>query len=344
VNPKSRVLHAIGRRGPGEYPIQLDITDRALQQLGARWGFDPQPESRFTILQNHLVFLRPRALQAPKGGPPGAGQPDAWGVRWATDQEGVWVVEHPLARLDDLRDYVPPDVPSRLLWDEAAEEVHGYAADHCIVGYQHALLFERAWTLRGFEALLMDMVDDLAGVEAFLDAITAVQIRVAERFVAMGIGVARTGDDWGGQHSMLFAPSLWRRLIKPRLRDVWRVYQSRGIPIIHHSCGDIRPILDDLVDLGLEVLNPLQPEAMPLEEVAQRYGPHLSFYGGISEQKVLPFGTPDQVRTEVERCVEVLGKYGGYIIAPSQTITSDVPAENVRALLDTMLMYCRSGG
>jgi uroporphyrinogen decarboxylase len=342
VTPRQRVLNAICRRGRGEFPIQLDVTDRALQQLGARWGFEQSPASRFTVLHNHLVFAKPDSLQI--GDEEGAGNShtDAWNVKWATDQEGVWVQDHPVALWEDLRSYRAPDVCSRIGWESVAEAVRRYSGEFCVVGYQNALLFERAWSLRGFERLLFDMADDLAGVEAFLDVITDAQIRVAQRFVTFGIDVARTGDDWGGQHGMLFAPGLWRRLIKPRLQAVWKVYQTHNIPIIHHSCGDIRPVLDDLVELGLDVLNPVQPEAMPLESIARRYGPRLSFYGGISEQKVLSFGTPADIKVEVQHCVELLGEHGGYIIAPSQAVLSDVPAENVRALLDAMLMYCGS--
>jgi uroporphyrinogen decarboxylase len=344
VTPKQRVLNAIWRRGRGDYPIQLDVTDRALQQLGARWGFEPSPESRLTVLRHHLVFANPGSHPTGAGAETGDTYADAWNVQWAADQEGVWVRDHPAALYEDLRSYRAPDVPSRMDWPSVADAVRRYSREFCVVGYQNALLFERAWSLRGFERLLLDMADDLVGVEALFDAITDAQVQVARRFVACGIDVVRTGDDWGGQQGMLFAPELWRRVIRPRLQAVWQVYQSHNIPIIHHSCGDIRPILDDLVELGLDVLNPVQPEAMPLEEIARRYAAHMSFYGGISEQRVLSSGTPADIKAEVQRCVELLGKHGGYIIAPSQAVLSDVPAENVRAVLDAMLVYCDSKG
>jgi uroporphyrinogen decarboxylase len=344
VNPKLRTLNAVRRVRQDGLPIQLDVTDRALWELGTRLGFVVSEDAQFNVLRQHLVFARPGVSRRTVDPSVSGTDIDAWGVPWATDQEGVWVREHPLAMLPDLRAWRAPDVSTGGAWGDVAATVRRYGREFCVVGYQNALLFERAWALRGFERLLLDVADDLSGVEAFCDAIIAEQIRVAERFVSLGIDVARTGDDWGGQQGMLFAPQVWRRLIRPRLQAVWQVYQAHGIPIIHHSCGDIRPILGDLVDLGLDVLHPVQPEAMPLEEIAQRYGSHLSFYGGISEQKVLPFGTPEDITAEVRRCVDLLGKHGGYIIAPSQAIMSDVPPANVRALLDAMVMYCDAKG
>ena len=219
-------------------------------------------------------------------------------------------------------------------------KVHQYGEEYNVVAYHNALLFERAWSLVGFERLLIEMYDDPKGVEAILDAITETQCEIAQHFVETGIHVARTGDDWGSQKGMLFSPKLWRRFIKPRLKMIWQIYQENGIPIIHHSCGDIQDIVGDLVEMGLDMLNPLQPEAMDLKELVKLYGSQLSFYGGISVQNVLPFGTAADILEAVKECVDTLGKYGGYMIAPSQSITSDVPTSNVNTLLDAMLSYC----
>lgn len=343
MNEKERVLAAIRHSARDHFPIQLDVTDRTLQRLASDWGFAATEEARLTILRNHLVFARlmPRRIRDRSDGPPG--EVDVWGVRWATDQEGAWVLEHPLACLTDLRRYQPPDVCGAIDWCGVEAIVGRYGDQYCVVGYQNALLFERAWSLVGFERLLLAMHEDLTGVEALLDRITEVQVLVAEQLVASGIAAVRTGDDWGGQQSMLFSPRLWRQLIKPRLARIWQVYRAHHVPIIHHSCGDIRLILDDLAELGLDVLHPVQPEAMPLAELVARYGTQLCFYGGISEQQVLPFGTVDEVQAEARRCVDQLGRCGGYIAAPAQAITSDVPSQNVRALLDTLLACCGSG-
>jgi uroporphyrinogen decarboxylase len=123
-------------------------------------------------------------------------------------------------------------------------------------------LFERAWSLRGFEALLMDMLERPEWVEDLMDRITAIQLTLARRFVAAGVDGGYFGDDYGAQHAMLFSPRLWRRCIKPRLAKMFSVFLDAGLPVILHSDGDIRAILPDLVEIGLTTLNPVQPEVL----------------------------------------------------------------------------------
>jgi uroporphyrinogen decarboxylase len=341
MKPKQRVLNAISHKSFRDIPFQLDVTDATLDKIGTAWGFEATEEARYSVLCNHLVFARLRnpSLNNDKKADSLIRQNDAWGVQWASDREGAWVTKYPYESLRNLRLFKAPNICTIASWEGVQEAIQNYGKEYCIVGYQNALLFERAWSLIGFERLMIEMYCDISGLESFLDEITHAQMCVAERFVSYGIDVARTGDDWGGQSSMLFSPALWRRLIKPRLAKIWNVYQRNHIPIIHHSCGDIRLILDDLVDMGLDMLNPVQPEAMPIEEIADRYGHHLAFYGGISAQNILPFGTAKEVRADVERCVHLLGKNGGYIVAPSQSITSDVPVENIDALFESMQNY-----
>lgn len=342
MNSKLRVLATIKRQTTDCLPIQLDITDRALYGLSEAWNIRFDDESPRTIFQQHLVFAKQTTLQ-PNTTSENNEFIDPWGVHWATDMEGAWVLEYPLTQLKDLRDYRATKVLDNIDWEKIKNTISKYNEDYCVVSYQNALLFERAWSLAGFERILLEMYDHPLALEAFLDQITEVQCEIAKRYIELGVHVARTGDDWGSQKGMLFSPSTWRRLIKPRLAAIWSIYQSHGVPIIHHSCGDIRAIIPDLVDLGLDMLNPLQPEAMDIFEIAKQYGQNLSFYGGISAQKTLPYGSPQDIQQEVQQCAQILGKYGGYIIAPSQAITSDVPPENVHALLDAMKIFRTQG-
>lgn len=338
MNRKQRVLSAIRRENTDCLPIQLDITDRALGQLSEAWGFPIEDNTLQSVLDQHLFFARQIPFQT-QGDRRKSETVDAWGVRWAADAEGGWVLEHPLAGLDDLRKYHPGNVIDRIDWEKVSGNIKQYQESACVTSYQNALLFERAWSLLGFERLLYEMVDQPLAVETFLDTITEIQCAIARRYIELGIQVARTGDDWGSQRGMLFSPPLWRRMIKPRLETIWKIYQAHGIPIIHHSCGDIKPVIGDLIELGLDVLNPVQPEVMDVSFIAKEYGKHLSFYGGISVQNTLPYGNPEDIHREVKFCVQNLGQYGGYIIAPAQAVTSDIPAENVQALLEAMQTY-----
>jgi uroporphyrinogen decarboxylase len=168
-------------------------------------------------------------------------------------------------------------------------------------------------------------------VETLLDKITDYQMEIAKRYVQIGIACGRTGDDYGGKTGMLFSPTMWRRFIKPRLKRVWQVYQDAGIPIIHHSCGNIYSIIPDLIELGADILNPIQPDAMDIAKVKEQFGDKLTLYGGISTAGALALGTPQEVEEDVFRTTAILGINGGYIIAPAQGITSEVSIENIEA-------------
>ena len=204
-----------------------------------------------------------------------------------------------------------------------------------MAAYQKWLLFERACWLRGMENFLLDLAADRPFAEWLLDRITDYQVAVAQRCIAAGVDCGRTGDDWGTQRGMLFSPTLWRALIRPRLARVWAVYQEAGLPVLHHSCGDIQPIIGDLVEMGLTILHPLQA-MMPRAALKAAYGDRLVFYGGIDCQGVVPVGTPEEVRAEAREAIRTLGARGGVVIGLTHTLTSETPLENVWALWKTV--------
>ena len=223
--------------------------------------------------------------------------------------------------------------------DHVEKVVASQGAEYFVVAFQHISLFERAWALMGFENLMIAIAEENPHLDAFFRKIGDFQVAVAERFVTCGVDGARIGDDYGSQDGLLMSPEKWRRYIKPNLRRMYGVYQKAGLPVIQHSCGDVREILGDFVEMGLGALHPLQPKAMPLEKVKEAIGGKVCFFGGIDTQELLPFGTPADIRRSVQSCVKLLGARGGYIIAPSQEVMSDVPIENIRALVEAIHEY-----
>jgi len=182
---------------------------------------------------------------------------------------------------------------------------------------------------------LMDLVLKPAFVEELLERITDVQVALARRFVALGVDGGYFGDDYGAQRGMLFSPKMWRALFKPRLARMFAVFREAGLPIILHSDGDISAILPDLVEIGMTMLNPVQPEVLDHAWLRQAFGDRLAFYGGLSQQTVLSRGKPADVRAAVAECVRTLAADGtGLLIGPSHRMTSEVPLENVNAMLD----------
>jgi len=144
------------------------------------------------------------------------------------------------------------------------------------------------------------------------------------------------GDDFATQRGIMMDPNLWREFLKPRYAKLFEIGKNMGKLVWFHSCGDITAVLSDLIDVGIDVWETVQLHTLPMpaEKLKQEYGKHITFFGGINTQN-LPYATPDEVRTEVLRCIEILGKDGGYICGPDHHIKPDVSAENTVMLFDT---------
>jgi uroporphyrinogen decarboxylase len=330
LSPKERMRHALWRQPVDRLPVQTNYTPvmgRMLEQ-----AFHVTAADLPGRLDNHLLRLdlsHPKRLSAD-----GATGYDWWGAGWDMQTEGYWHAEAPLAEDTDLAAFPWPDPTAPGLLDDAARMLAADGGRHFAVPNFGMCLFERAWSLRGFDAMLMDLVAEPEWSEDLLDRITDIQIQLAQRFVALGVDGGYFGDDYGAQRSMLFSPKLWRELFKPRLARMFAVFLDAGLPVILHSDGDIWEILPDLVEIGLTCLNPVQPEVLDHARLRREFGSKLSFYGGISTQTVLPTGTPDAIRAATAGCVRDLAPDGtGLILGPSHRMQSDIPVANVETML-----------
>jgi len=196
-------------------------------------------------------------------------------------------------------------------------------------------LYERAWTLRGLETLMMDFLDHPQFVRDLLNRIADYNIAQVREALKYDIDAVYFGDDWGQQHGLQMGPHFWRRFIRPALERMYNVVRQSGRFVMIHSCGDVAALFDDLIDMGLDCFNPFQPEVMDVWSLLPRYRSRLCFHGGLSTQKTLPFGTADDVRDEVRRLL-TLGRDGGYIFAPAHDVEGDVPLENMLAAIETV--------
>jgi len=197
-------------------------------------------------------------------------------------------------------------------------------------------MFERAWTLRGMENLLTDMVLNPGFVDSLLDAITEYNMQVIDIALEYDIDGFYFGDDWGQQHGLIMGPRLWRRFIKPRMARMYERVKSKGLYVLQHSCGDIYEIFPDLIEIGLDVYQTFQPETYDLNKVKSEFGKHLTFWGGISTQRLLPFATPGEVKRVTRETIRTMSQGGGYIAGPTHSIPGDVPPENVMAMLEVL--------
>lgn len=196
--------------------------------------------------------------------------------------------------------------------------------------------FEKANAARGIENFLADLAGDPEYAQKMLDFIIHKNMVMLENIIhTPGIDGILLGSDWGSQNDLLMSPDCWREMIAPGERKEYELVHSAGVDVWLHSCGDIRKIFPEIVELGVDALNPIQPECMDVYELKEKYGDKITFWGGISTQRTLPYGTPEDVAEETKKLTAALSKNGGYIIAPAQEIQADVPFENLCALIDT---------
>ncbi len=194
-------------------------------------------------------------------------------------------------------------------------------------------LYERAWTMRGMQNLMMDFLDNPAFVHELLGAIADYDIAQVRGAVEHDIDAVYFGDDWGQQRGLQMGPQLWREFIYPQLKRMYGAVRDAGKFVMIHSCGDVDELFDDLIGIGLSCFNPFQPEVMDVESLMKQYRRRLAFHGGLSTQRTLPYGTVDDVRAESRRLLE-MGRDGGYIFAPAHDVEGDVPPANMLAFIE----------
>jgi uroporphyrinogen decarboxylase len=160
------------------------------------------------------------------------------------------------------------------------------------------------------------------------------------------IDILRTADDLGTQRGLFFGPEMFRTFIKPRLKKLTDMTHSHGVKFLFHSCGAIQPLIDDLIEIGIDILDPLQAAAdgMDPKTLKEAFGDRICLHGGICTQYLLPKGTPDEVRGEVRRRIAVLGPGGGYVVAPCHVLQTDVPTANILAMSDAGAQFGQYGG
>jgi uroporphyrinogen decarboxylase len=326
-------------------PVQCDFSARGLRRFLSGKGIDRVSDLEILpFFENHVLYgymngatLRLKTMDY-------RGEDlitDEWGCQWDTTQDLLYR-SGPLKEWEDLETYVFPDPLAPGYLDYTAGLLKaGYGKDHIVTAYHFCTLFERAYILRGFENFLMDLMAEEDQAAVLLDRITGFHVALAKRYVELGVNCGRTVDDYGMQTSMLIAPDLWRRLFKPRLARIFAVYRNAGLPVIHHSCGNIMEIVPDLIEIGMNVLNPIQPKALDLKALAAKYGDKVTFFGGICNQEVLPLGSPEDIDRNVGEITAILGAKGRYVIAPSNGIGADVPPENVAAFFAAAEKYRR---
>ena len=275
--------------------------------------------------------------------------PDFWGVprKLVENEYGVYseIASHPLAGAATVAEIEAYAWPQPEWFDMASIAEQLAVADRTEprwINYHRAgKLFEAAWPLRGMEQMLIDLMTAPQMAEALFVKILEHYSGLARRVIqaAQGrIDMVTIGDDVGTQRGMMMAPELWRRTIRPYLAQLVRMFHDLGVKVMYHSCGAIVPIIEDLIEAGVDILEPIQSQAagMAPAVLKRRFGTRLSFHGGVDEQDLLPRGSPADVRRDVAHLARTLGRGGGYILMADHAFQPDTPCENVVAMYEAV--------
>jgi uroporphyrinogen decarboxylase len=275
----------------------------------------------------------------------GEGYTDEWGVGWRAAEydtkfgKGKYteIVVHPLEEDSAVESYQPPDPNRPELYSDSERVIKDYKDEYWIVGVTVTTIWETAWALRGLERMLMDLVLNPDLANRILDIPYQYHLTAAKKLVQMGVDMIWIGDDMGTQQTMLIAPEQWQQIFKPRMADFISTLReiNPDIKIAYHSDGNIYQIIPDLIEIGVDVLNPIQPACMDPAKVKKDFGDKLCFWGTMDEQQTLPFGTPADVEREVKERLKTVGRGGGLIIGPTHHVQLDTPLENFWAMVNT---------
>ncbi len=267
-----------------------------------------------------------------------------WGITWrkVMNQYGSYseIETSPLAGDESkLEAWHIPDPTEKSQYISMQKAIDRYSGKVWIAGSCRCSLFESAWYLRGMDSFLMDLLTNEEYVNSLLDKIIEFPRHALKEYIRMGVDMVWIGDDVASQQGMMISPEIWRKFIKPRYKRLFEEFKEANPEIIiaYHSCGDCSMIIPDLIEIGLDVLHPLQPLAIDPVVVKANYGNQLALMGGLDIQILMPNGKPSDVCEETIRLMNGCGKNGGFIIGGAHHFQKDTPTENIRAFYKTVL-------
>ena len=338
MTSKERVQIALAHREPDRVPLDLWITPEIeaslIRETGSRDAYEMRVQLGHDCLMSIVGIVSSFYMSDEEQ------YVCPWGITWRQVRYAggtakyTEIVSHPLAGDDSkLVSFSPPDPDEQEQYREVEDLAARYGNTHCIVGGVLGSVFEGPWYLRGMMQFLQDMLTNKDYAHQLMDMVMGFHRRAGIQMIRRGCDMLLAGDDVGTQDRMLISPDLWREFVKPRYGELFQAYRrvKSDVRIATHICGSIEPIIDDLIEVGVDVLNPVQPLAMDPARLKKRYGKRLSFWGGVDDQEVLPFGTPADVEGEVRLRLEQLAPGGGYILCSAHNVQATTPLDNVHA-------------
>ena len=328
MNYKQDFIKALNHQDVSPIPFSVKFTVEAKQRYRDFLGrdFDPVKDTGSYVVASHTnngwEEIKPGYFK------------DYFGVIWnKTVDRTLGIVENPLLGNAGFGDYRFPDPDNLPVYNFIERNNREYPDRFHMISVGFAL-FERAWSLMGIENLMMNMLLEPGFIHDLLSRITEFNIKVIENAASIGVDCVHLGDDWGSQKGLLFSKEMWSDFIKPHLKNTCTVAKKKGLLVSLHSCGKVEELFPDFIDCGVDVFDPFQPEVMDIFSLREQYRNKLAFWGGLSVQQILPYGSLDDVIYESAKILRELAPGGGYIFSPSHSLTGDIPPENIQAFLD----------
>ena len=262
-----------------------------------------------------------------------------WGGVWRGD---YIIDQHPMQEYTTVREvesYPWPDVDADYRWERLPAEIEQVkASGYPAIQRYECGTFEQLWELRGMENILMDFLTEPEYLWPLLEKVSDLKAKIAAGYAKAGMDIVWTGDDLGSETSMLMDPEIWRKFLKPCSAKIIRAAKAENpdVLVAFHSDGHMEPVIPDLIEIGVDVLHPVQPECMDVNAIFKRYGQNLSFWGTIGCQHTLAYGSTGDVRTEVRSRLEHIPGPGGLLLAPSHFIYPPTPWENILAFVEAV--------
>ena len=364
MNSKIRVLKAFRQQSgnPDTIPVQFDLCRQLTEAFGKKLGI--QPDYALSYYEDLTYRISANEIRTKLGsdvvvvgGTVAKGYvPEPVSENITKNEFGMFMKPTPLyvevvkcpldhaESVEDIEKYTYPDAYAPGRFEKAKRDIERFGKDYFVIGDVEISLFELAWHLTGLEKYMMAMMCEEPWLDLLNDKVEEWSTGLALQLVKAGVDAIWLGEDLGSQTSTLISPDDWRVKFKPRhKRMIEKMRQvNPDIIVIMHSDGAVAPLLDDFIEIGVDVYNPVQPNVPGSDprELKDKYGDRVSFFGGIDQQDLLPSGNAENIRQEIRRRIDILGKNRGYLLAPAHILQADVSMDTV----ETMIQAAREFG
>ena len=346
---RERVITTLKRKGkPDKVPFEISwgaFTPRLMKTFREKTGSDLSPDEYFDF-DTRYVMPDPTVKKTDFSvffdeKPDPETTFNEWGYGFVPTLYDIPHYKyHTLSKFEtvkQIQDYPWPDLGDEYRYTEVAKKVKEYhQRGYPVNGEVYQTIFETAWLLRGMEQLFMDFYVNEELIHEIFEIMTDIRVQQATNFAKAGVDIIRFGDDIVSQTGRLMDKAIYDKFFKWRMKKIFLAAKdvNPDILIFYHCCGKVEDVIDDLIETGIEIINPIQPECNNLRMINEKYKDKLSFWGAIGIQSVLTKGSPSDVRSKVRETIDILGKDGGYVLAPAHILDPSVPWENVMAFIE----------